>query len=347
MNIPNSILSKVNSNLYLQPNHPISIIKSKIVNAFNFPLIENLSPYVSVDDNFNSLLIPIDHPSRSKSDTFYQDDQMVLRTHMTAHLNQLVKAGNHKYITCGDVYRKDEIDRNHYPVFHQLDSFKLINNPEQDLRTTLSNVIKNIFGDVNFRFLEQNNGDDVYFPFTINSCEVEVEFYNQITGQSKFIEVLGGGSVHPDIMTNVGLSGQTAWAFGMGLERLAMILFDIPDIRLFWSKDERFLSQFTEGTISKFVPFSKYPLCYKDISFWLHPSFKENEFFSIIQEEGNDLIEEVFLVSSFKHPKSSQISKCYRINYRSNERSLTNAEINKIQDNIRSRATKELKLQLR
>jgi phenylalanyl-tRNA synthetase alpha chain len=70
-------------------------------------------------------------------------------------------------------------------------------------------------------------------------------------------------------MANAGQGHKHGWAFGLGLERLAMVLFDIPDIRLFWSQDPRFTSQFTDGKITKFVPYSKYPMCYKDVSFWL------------------------------------------------------------------------------
>ena len=85
----------------------------------------------------------------------------------------------------------------------------------------------------------------------------------------QWVEMLGCGIMHPDIMKACGRGDKIAWALGMGLERYAMKLFDIPDIRLFWSQDQRVTSQFKAGEISKFKPFSKYPSCFKDISFWV------------------------------------------------------------------------------
>ena len=86
------------------------------------------------------------------------------------------------------------------------------------------------------------------------------------------------------------------WAFGLGLERLAMILFDIPDIRLFWSNDSRFLSQFSSGKITKFKSFSKFPACYKDVSFWCPNEWHDNDFFELVREVAQDLVEDVRLV---------------------------------------------------
>ena len=114
-----------------------------------------------------------------------------------------------------------------------------------------------LFGDVPMRW------NDDYFPFTEPSFELEV-YYNDA-----WLEVLGCGVIHPEVLDNAELSGKQGWAFGLGLERLAMVLFGIPDIRLFWSTDPRFQSQFTDGKITTFFPYSKYPSCYKDVSFWL------------------------------------------------------------------------------
>jgi phenylalanyl-tRNA synthetase alpha chain len=89
------------------------------------------------------------------------------------------------------------------------------------------------------------------------------------------------------------------WAFGLGLERIAMVLFSIPDIRLFWSTDPRFRSQFKPDTISTFKPYSKHPPCYKDVSFWAPPEFHENDFCEIVRDEAGDLVETVELVGFF------------------------------------------------
>lgn len=114
-NIPSSIENKLGKNLHLKSDHPLGILKNHIYNYFqDFETFDNLSPIVSIQDNFDLLRIPKDHPSRSKSDTYYVNENQVLRSHTSAHQNQLLKAGHSKFLVTGDVYRKDEIDRNHY-----------------------------------------------------------------------------------------------------------------------------------------------------------------------------------------------------------------------------------------
>ncbi len=147
---------------------------------------------------------------------------------------------------------------------------------ENDLKNILTGLARELFGNVEMRWNED------YFPFTEPSFELEVLF------NGEWLEVLGCGVIHDEVMTAAGKSGEYGWAFGLGLERLAMILFDIPDIRLFWSKDERFSSQFKEGVVNKFIPYSKYPMCYKDVSFWLPKSgtfnkeFHQNDVYEVI-----------------------------------------------------------------
>eukprot|EP00622_Pseudochattonella_farcimen_P007855 FR743956.1.p1 GENE.FR743956.1~~FR743956.1.p1 ORF type:complete len:129 (+),score=20.13 FR743956.1:233-619(+) len=120
------------------------------------------------------------------------------------------------------------------------------------------------------------------------------------------------------------------WAFGLGLERLAMVLFKIPDIRLFWSKDERLIKQFKNGDVVTFKSYSKYPPCYKDISFWLPEGFEENDFFELARGIAGDLVEQIEMIDTFTNPKSGKTSNCYRTTYRSMDRSLTDDEINKL-----------------
>jgi phenylalanyl-tRNA synthetase alpha chain len=157
-------------------------------------------------------------------------------------------------------------------------------------------------------------------------------------------------------LTNAGKdkSEYQGYAFGLGLERLAMILFNIPDIRLFWSTDPRFLSQFESidpnnpNDIVHFKPYSKYPLCYKDISFWLPTAkFADNDFYEIVRNIAGDLAESVKIVDNFTHPKTGRTSKCYRINYRSIDRTLTNEEIDQIQWKLRDEIVAKLGVELR
>lgn len=149
--------------------------------------------------------------------------------------------------------------------------------------------------------------------------------------QGDWLEVLGCGVLQQQIVRNAGLGEQVGWAFGLGLERLAMVLFDIPDIRLFWSKDARFISQFKDGEITTFKPYSKYPACYKDVSFWHDSDFHENNLCEVVREIAGDIVEQVAVVDEFMHPKTQRQSKCYRITYRHMDRNLTNEEIDALQ----------------
>jgi phenylalanyl-tRNA synthetase alpha chain len=198
---------------------------------------------------------------------------------------------------------------------------------------------------------------EAYFPFTSPSWELEILW------QGDWLEVLGSGVVKQEIMDKAGLPSQSGWAFGAGLERLAMLLFEIPDIRLFWSQDERFLSQFRGvssdlSSLKRFVPFSKYPACYKDVAFWVKAStsspaggggstFHENDVMEIVRGIGGDVVETVMLVDEFTHPKSGRMSFCYRINYRSLERTLTNEEANGFHEQVRTALVEKLGVELR
>lgn len=352
-NITQSIINKIGKELYKNPSHPICIVKDKVNEYFeDFTRIEIENPYVPIEYNFDRLRVPKDHPSRSPTDTYYSDDGC-LRTHMTCYLYPLAKSetgeSKLKYITCGDVYRKDAIDATHYPVFHQMDAFCIVDDNvdvKKDLRNRLQGLVKHLFGDqVEYQFLEDSMHNDIYFPFTVDSLEVSVKFKLE-DGTEKELEILGAGTVHPDIMKDLGLPNKKAWAFGLGVERLAMVLFNIPDIRLFWSNDHRFLDQFEQGKINTFVPYSKYAPCYKDISFYTSEKFSYNDMCSIIRDEDpNNLVESISLIDEFH--KKDRMSQCYRIVYRSMDGTLKNSEVNKLQKSICKRLVEELEVEVR
>ncbi|RYP19636.1 hypothetical protein DL765_003229 [Monosporascus sp. GIB2] len=202
---------------------------------------------------------------------------------------------------------------------------------------------------------------EAYFPFTSPSWELEV-YYN-----SDWLEVLGCGVVKQDLYINAGVPDQLGWAFGLGLDRIAMLLFQIPDIRLFWSQDKRFLRQF-EGVsddldaLRRFKPFSKHPGCPKDVSFWLGSTtsaaggggsapgpqdFHENDVMEIVRSAAGDAVEDVRLVDAFTHPKTGRRSMCYRIMYRSLERTLTHAESNELHHRVCRSLVKKLGVEIR
>lgn len=331
--VPDFIRNKIGINLHNKKGHPLYNLRKKIQDYFHMYTFDNLYPVVSVEDNFDSLLIPPDHPSRRTSDTFYTDDTHVLRTHTSAHQVNLLRKGYRSFLMCGDVYRKDEIDSTHYPVFHQLEGLKICRSPIMDLHKNMEGLLKFIMGDAEVRKVNS------YFPFTNPSWEYEVLW------QNRWLEIAGCGIIHPDILKNLKIEG-TGWAFGIGLERIAMVLHQIPDIRLFWLKDERFLNQFKnnyEHVI--FKEFSSHPPCTKDISFWTKPDFQQTEFFSLIREVAGDLVEDVKNIDTFT--KGDKTLLCFRIVYRSMDRTLTNEEINEVQEKIRKMAVKNLNIEIR
>ncbi|KAI8338455.1 hypothetical protein BC941DRAFT_422961 [Chlamydoabsidia padenii] len=388
-NVTPTVLSKMKRKLHLQQRNPIGIIRQLIEGHFNdFTTFNDLSPIVSTRQNFDDLLIPKDHPSRTKSDNYYFNQDTVLRAHTSAHQLEGLASGNNKFLISGDVYRRDEIDSSHYPVFHQIEGLAYFEsgdndavaamiqadlkkakpipsnieivddtiihagNPLQDrhsqavvtplvahLKHSINSMICHLFADepnLKVRWIE------AYFPFTSPSYEVEIYY------QGEWLEVLGCGVVQQALLDKGDRHNAVGWAFGMGLERLAMVLFGIPDIRLFWSEDSRFIDQFTPGQINKFQAFSKYPPCIKDISFWIPPTeWHDNNFCETIRGVAGDLVENVKLIDDFVHPKTNKRSLCYRILYRSMDRNVTNDEINEIQEKVRSTVEQEFGVELR
>ena len=309
---------------------------------------EIVSTYV-LFDLFN---MPPGHPARSKSDTYYVTNDYVLRTHDTVfwyyYLNhpaikQKITRGEELGVICyGKVYRKDEIDRNHMNVFHQIgglylapDSLKTIT--PDDLKNVLSEIARNIFGDkIQCRFYEHT------FPYTDPSFEMEAEI------KGKWIELVGSGLARKSVLADMGLTGYNGWAFGFGMERLAMISMNLPDIRLLWSNDERIKKQLKLGNPYKEV--SKYPAISRDISFVVNKDFTPNNYYDLIRDMGGDLVEEVKLLDSYENESkfgSGTISYTFRIIYRSNERTLLSEEIDAIQSKIYQETQSQFKAQIR
>lgn len=352
-NVPPHIADLVGRGLHTRADHPIGIIRAKIQEYFSslpdeYKIFDAEDPIVTTKQCFDDLRIEPDHPGRSPSDTYYISDDTLLRTHTSAHQSMHLKDGYECFLCAGDVYRRDEIDSSHYPAFHQLEGVKLFDPKEMegandlkgedwvkseecakigaDLKNVLEGLMDHLFGETEKKWSED------YFPFTEPSYELEIKY------QGEWLEVLGCGVIHEEVLDMAGRGDRRGWAFGLGLERLAMILFQIPDIRLFWTDDERFSSQFKEGQITEFKPYSKFPPVNKDIAFWLPDGFVENDFFELARGVAGDLVEKIELIDEFTNPKTNRSSKCYRIVYRSMDRSLTNIEIDALQDSLREKS---------
>lgn len=317
-NIPNNIKEKIGLHLHNKSGHPIKILKDHMYKYFDsleykFDKFDEFEPFVSVENNFDLLRIPKEHPSRSIHDTYYVNDDTVLRTHTSAHQNELLGKGYSNFLVTGDVYRKDEIDSRHYNIFHQTEMVVLVpddKNPEQELKKILHGFIKYLFPNNEYRF----NTD--YFPFTDPSFEVEVKFGD------KWLEILGCGVIHREILDKLNIK-QQGIAIGFGIERLAMILFDIPDIRYFWTNDPRFMNQFKHENIIKFIPYPKLNPITKDISFWIPDLEVNNEnenfnwknindFYEWIREVCDNNVADVCVLDKFYHSKKNKYSMTFR-----------------------------------
>ena len=307
---------------------------------------------VSTHVLFDLFNMPPEHPARSKSDSYYVDDEHVLITHDTVmwyfYLNhptikkKIETSEDLKVLCHAKVYRKDEIDRKHMNVFHQFGGLYLVPDDKKtltiaDLKNVLTQIVQTIFGkDIKFRF----NKDD--FPYTDPSLEMEIE----INGQ--WIEMLGCGMARKSVLANFGLSGYHGWAFGFGLERMAIVSMQLPDIRLLWSEDERVKKQLK--LVQKFIPVSKYPSITRDISFVVDKNFIPNNYFDLIRDIGGNLVEEVKLIDKYEDAEKfgqNKVSYTYHIIYRSNEKTLVQKEIDLLQDKLYKQTAKQFNAMLR
>jgi phenylalanyl-tRNA synthetase alpha chain len=335
---------------------PLAELAERIVALPRFANFEvlNVPEIVGYGLSFDLFNFPPDHPARSPSDTYFIDDNNILRTHTTVmwyyHLalpevkSKIEKGKSVGALSHGKVYRKDEIDRNHMNVFHQMDGWYLCRKEEhvtivQDLQDVLSEIARSVFGkNVEYRF----NSDQ--FPYTDPSLEMEVRI------GERWIEVLGAGVVRGSVLKNLGVDPDeyNGWAFGFGLERLAIISMDLPDIRLLWSQDERIKNQLKLG--QKYKEVSKYPPITRDISFVVGKDFAPNNYFDLIRDLGGDLVEQVELIDKYEDSKKfgpDKISYTYRIVYRSMERTLKSGEVDEIQDEVYKQTAEQFNAELR
>jgi len=232
--------------------HPIIHVQDEIIGIFEglgFSVAEG--PEVESDYyNFAALNFPDDHPARDMQDTFHLSADTLLRTHTSPVQIRTMKAQPPpvRIICPGKVYRRDA-DLTHSPMFHQVEGLAVDANISMgDLKGTLELFAREMFGPgAGIRFRPS------FFPFTEPSAEVDVRCFAcagagcRVCSQSGWLEILGSGMVHPNVLRNVGYDTEqvTGWAFGMGVERVAMLKYGIDDIRLFFENDMRFLEQFT------------------------------------------------------------------------------------------------------
>lgn len=432
-NVTPNIIKHIGLNLHNNKSSPICTIRELIENALDsssyrkYDKYNNFDPVVTVKKNFDDLGFPEDHVGRSKSDTYYINDKLLLRTHTSAHEVECFKAlmkckdhgddnissllRGHGYLISADVYRRDEIDKTHYPVFHQMEGTKtwtrindktqsvieaeikdmndlmlkkfpsltvedvdyikddlshenskqeymtpletdlVVKHMKKSLELVVATLLKHRYDHDALKDKQFKNPDikmrwiEAYFPWTKPSFELEI-FYN-----NEWLEVLGCGITKNSVFVNADLENekQIGWAFGIGLDRLAMLLYNIKDIRLLWSQDPRFTSQFEgkEGKIFEFEPYSSYGITSRDISFFLSKDLNPNDVMEIVRDEANSWCYSCELVDQFFNKKTNKTSQTYRISYQNLERNITTEEINTINDNVIDRLVEEFEVEPR
>lgn len=323
--------------IYNEQNHPLSILQLAISNYFNeqvldnngqplFQTYDNLDPVTTPEKNFDDLLIPENAAIRHQSECFYLNKQHLLRSHLAAHHADILKTGIENFLLVGDVYRRDLIDPNHSALFHELNAVRTIRDGdistsifekdglatdnlmrssytpaaieymEHDLKTTWTNLLQHLFKkSVDHRWIETES-------LLASPC-----WDLELTSKQRKIKILRSGIMRSEFLIKCGVTNAISWNFSLGLERLAMMLFDIPDIRLFMSKDSGFLNQFYSLKPLHQIKYrnflSEAKLHTLDISFWLSENVKHDEFnikdyLDLIRTMGGDNVEQVSLHNS-------------------------------------------------
>ena len=234
--------------------HPMNTVLDEIKEAFvsmGFDVLDG--PEVEYADyNFTRLNTPANHPAREWTDTFYfeEDSSILLRTQTSAMQIHAMEERELpiRVIIPGRVYRKDEVDATHSPMFHQIEGLVVDRGVTMaDLKGTLNLLVEKLYGKGTVTRFRPH-----HFPFTEPSCEMDVQCHEcggkgcRVCKGEGWIEILGAGVVHPKVLEGCGIDPNvySGWAFGMGLERLALRRFNISDLRLIFENDVRFLEQF-------------------------------------------------------------------------------------------------------
>ncbi len=232
--------------------HPITQVNEQLIEVFARLGFETAYGPEIEDEyhNFDALNIPAEHPSRDGFDTFYIDDDRLLRSHTSPVQVRVMQTRQPpvRIVVPGKVFRPDTIDARHYPMFHQLEGLYVDRGVSfADLKGVLTMAMQELLGtETRTRFRPS------FFPFTEPSAEVDVScpFCEgrgcSVCGQAGWVEVLGAGMVDPEVFRRVGYDPEkyTGFAFGIGIDRIAMFQLGINDIRLFYENDARFLTQF-------------------------------------------------------------------------------------------------------
>jgi phenylalanyl-tRNA synthetase alpha chain len=288
--IPKYILNKLNSTLDKQTNHPICHVKHKILEFFDsqnkprYDYFDNQNPLVSIEDTLSKI-----YTDNGVDCAYYDCDTMMLNTHLSSHIDSILKEGFNNFVICDKVYRKDCIDPYHYPVFHQIEYVD--KKPNMDQIIFVNNLMSYIVPNCNYRVTKNYNStvEDILFSFQVHT-KIKNKNIKLIEGQ---------------VFRN------NCWRFNIGLERIAMVKYDIPDIRYFWTDNRNFLHQFIGHKDHKFIHYVKsYPIeRFLKLKIEYGEAFDENNMLEYLRFASKDSISDVTECSS------NEYFKVYKITY--------------------------------
>ena len=384
-NITPTVLSLVGRNYHLLSYHPVCIVKEKMYDYFAqncldkrgnplFATFDHMCPISTPAQSFDSCLIPAGHKDRSKRENVFINEQKLLRCHLTPDVIDLAKMGHRRILTSGDVFRFNQYDSTHNQLFHQTEILQLLNEDElfpshncaifdENFRSSSSQTEERqlvhtveavaevesfmrtrvedlLFGEILGHNIE-HRWVHRYLQFSRPDYDLEVRFNDE------WLEVGSIGIMHQEILDKAGATDGINWNCAFGLDRVAMVLYDIPDIRLLSSKNEKLIASLSEkpGLFkSELVP-----SYLKEIVFFIpddinHADF-EYKFYEFLRIAG-DVIEKAVLVDEYRDALTNRVKHRYLITYRNWESPLSKEEVNEHHSNIGKAATSNMKIEL-
>lgn len=329
-------------NLFDDANNPVCITKNFLYKAFSSFSIVDISSEPDVKWLSKAMYSSLwgNVPLIADENTYKSNQTSFTRPDMSVYLPTLLRYRKN-FIACGDIYRKPSIiNKFNRPILNQAIIGSLCGKDTR-INNILNSIILYLFGKgIRTRFVENRSS---YLSFAERSCSLEIEVKNSDTGEVNWVEVLTGGFLKESLLHPLGIH-DNVWIVSANLDRLAMAIFSIPDIRYLWSSDHRILNQFDENTITKFSPIG-HSTFYKEFCFQRPDKFDESELFRVIFEESKDLLQELKFSESYRY---TAIILSYRGTFRSIVNSATSyTEIDALYYTIKNRLKKELNIQLR
>lgn len=393
-NITPAVFDLMERKLHLVQNNPVNLVKQRVYDYFQrnhvnengdplFATFDDFSP-VTAEQSFDHLLMPRDHYNRSEIETYYLNKDTILRGVTSVHMSDMIARGYDRYLCTGDVYRRSLYDQTHALVFHLMDMQRLFT--KQELSRTSSNANLEIFetgardskmeterrqlvhtkeavelvlGDMKKMIkgvIESLLGHGVECQWNNYYCQFGRPYYDmRVLYQGEWLDVFVGGVLRQEIADKAGATDKIGWNCRLALDRIAMILYKIPDIRLLSSKNGKFASLFASldkdpnPDVSKHCDASVCPIA-REVVFLVPRDTDiavfQYHFYELVRLVAEDDVQKVKLVDHFQHPKSGIAIQRYHITYMSWDRVLSETEVNCHHDIIKELAVSKFKVKV-